>query len=265
MIIVDNGSTDGSLAEIQSKFPKVHYIQNKENLGFAEGSNVGIRKGLEMGADFFLLLNSDTIVAPNFLKELVNAANNHPEASVFGPKIYYYDEPATIWYAGASVDQKTGRCFHYGCDKPLGYDELKETDFVCGCALAFRKEVIEKVGFLAPEYFLIWEEIDWCYRARKAGFLCLYVPTSRIWHKISASFVGGNRGPIWLYYYFRNRLLFHKRHKIAKRPIPIRELIDLIKTSFSKDPKERACSQAALIGVCDYFLGRLGRKEFSGS
>jgi len=258
VIVVDNGSTDDSVLQIQANYPDHHLIETGENLGFAEGNNRGILEAKKRGAEMILLLNNDTVVAPTLLSELAKGAEKHPKVGVFGPKIYFYDEPATLWYAGGGVDPKSGRCFHVGCGLPDSqkYKEKSLTDYVCGCALAIRSEVVDQVGLLDPRFFLIWEEIDWCYRARKAGFDCLVVPSARVWHKVSASFIEGNRGPMWNYYYFRNRLLFHRKHspwrKRWKRA-GLRELARL--------PKKEA--RAARHGVLDYLLGRFGKGRLS--
>jgi GT2 family glycosyltransferase len=264
-IVVDNGSTDGSLTTLQAAFPHHLYLENGENLGFAEGNNRGIALALDRGADLIVLLNNDTVVAPNFLKELQKAAEEHPNVGVFGPTIYYYDEPATVWYAGGSVDAKSGRCYHIGCGNSSAPATPQCTDYICGCALAMRSEVVEKVGLLDPRFFLIWEEIDWCYRARKAGFQCLVVPTARVWHKVSSSFPEGNRGPMWSYFYFRNRLLFHKLHSSKRRAISWEEGLALLKeTLHPTTPKSvRKGHLAALMGICDYYLGRFGKGRLS--
>lgn len=239
-------------------------MENQKNLGYAEGNNRGLHEGLKRGADLLLLLNNDTTVSPHLLSELAKAAQNNPQAGVLGPKIYFYDEPATIWYAGGGVDAKTGRCYHIGCGASEGYSDEKLTDYICGCALAVRAEVIEKVGLLSPDFFLIWEEIDWCYRIRKGGYQCLYVPKARVWHKVSASFPEGNRGPMWQYFYFRNRLLFHRRHTPLHKRWRVRsvaEFFTLIQKSINpKTPPEiRQQSRAALAGITDYFLGSFGK------
>lgn len=265
VLLVDNGSTDGSLDQIRSRYPDLLIVENGENLGYAEGNNRGMAEALKRGADLLLLLNNDTVVAPNLLSELVKAAQNHPEAAVFGPKIFFYDDPATIWYAGGGVDAKTGRCHHIGWGAAEGHKEEQETDYVCGCALAVRREAVEKVGMLSPEYFLIWEEIDWCWRIRKAGYKCLFVPKARVWHKVSASFPEGNRGPTWQYYYYRNKLLFHRRHTPflqRHRKSDLLEFLRLVQHSLSpKTPPDlRQKSTAALCGIRDYFLGNFGRK-----
>ena len=261
VIVVDNGSTDGSLEKIRAQYPQHTFVENGENLGFAEGNNRGLEVGLKKGADLLMLLNNDTVVAPNMLTEIANAAKEHPEAGVLGPKIFFYDDPATIWYAGGSVDEKTGHCYHIGCGALEGFKERTKTDFICGCALAVRREVLEKVGMLSPEFFLIWEEIDWCYRIRKAGYSCLFVPTARVWHKISSSFAEGNRGPMVRYFYFRNRLLFQKRHFPEKKGLPKGEFLDLLKINLNpKTPPDlRRQYRAAFFGILDHYLGRYGK------
>lgn len=178
---------------------------------------------------------------------------------VFGPKIFFQDQPDLIWYAGGGIDLTTGRCYHIGCGEMEGHNDEILTDYVCGCALAIRSEVIEKVGFLSPDYFLMWEEIDWCLRIRKAGYFCHFVPKARVWHKVSSSFIEGNRGPMWQYYYHRNQLLFHKRH--TKWKLKKSDLLTMLKRASSiKTPKkERKQLRAALSGIVDFYLGRFGK------
>ena len=261
MIVVDNGSTDDSLSLIKEAFPQHLFVENEKNLGFSEGNNRGIDVALDRGASLLLLLNNDTIVAPNLLTELAKAAKKHPEVGVFGPTIYFYDEPATIWYAGGSVDPKSGRCYHVGCGQDKGPASPQLTDYICGCALAVRAEVVREVGLMDPRYFLLWEEIDWCYRIREKGSSCMVLPHARVWHKVSASFAKGNRGPMWHYFYFRNQLLFHKNHFPKRKVLKTKELFGLIKTSFHpQTPKsQRKESRAALLGIRDYLLGRFGK------
>ena len=108
VIVVDNGSTDGSVAAIRASQPSVEVIDTGENLGFAGGNNVGIRRALELGADYVLLLNNDTVVDPGLLRAFVAAAALHPEAGAFGAKIYFHSEPTRIWYAGARWEAGAG-------------------------------------------------------------------------------------------------------------------------------------------------------------
>lgn len=268
IILVDNGSTETFPVNFLESYPHVSLLQNGKNLGFAEGNNRGIAYALERGAEYVLILNNDTRVDPDILHALMEAAHLHPEAGVFGAKIYYYDEPTTLWYAGGEVDSKKGRCYHVGCtdsDLEKKWEEVRDTGYACGCALFIRAETIHKVGMMDPQFFLIWEEIDWCWRIRQAGYRCLFVPKAKVWHKISLSFEGGNRGAVWQYFYWRNRLLFLKRHdpSFFYRTTLWREIGKLMITVLSPwtDKSARALYSAALSGVRDYYRGRFGPKE----
>lgn len=267
ILVVDNGSTDGSLKRVQAAYPHLSYLDNGANLGYAEGNNRGIEIALEKGADFLLLLNNDTYVASNLIDAFLEAASLHPEAGAFGAKIYFHDEPATIWHAGGDVNLQTLRCGHLGngdADSDKKHEEIRRVNYLCGCALFIRAEALKKVGLFDAQFFLLWEEIDWCFRLRKAGYSCLFVPKARLWHKISASFPEGNRGPVWQYYYFRNRLLFAKRHQTKRERIEfykkhlIWELLDMFKVLLHpKTPKlQRRQNQAALKGVIYYFINK---------
>ena len=216
VIVVDNGSTDDSLMRLRPY--NAHYplklIETGANLGFAEGNNVGIREALKSSADFVLLLNNDTEVAPILVDELVNAATAHPEGGVFSAKIFYYAEPNKLWYAGANWLKDRQHFQHVGIgeiDDGKTYESIVETDYASGCALFIRADVIEKIGLMTPKFFLTYEETDWCYRARAAGYKVLFVPTAKLWHKVSASF-GGVESPLQLYFYSRNILLWAERH-----------------------------------------------------
>lgn len=266
IILVDNGSTDGSLEKVRNLYPQLQFVSNSENLGFAEGNNRGISLAKERGAEMILLLNNDTVVAPDLLEVFSKASVDYPEAGVFGAKIYFYDEPATLWYAGGEVDQKTGRCFHIGCgkaDTEKKYNQLLDTGYACGCALAFKTSLLEMIGYLDPQYFLIWEEIDFCKRITSAGLRCLFVPGARVWHKVSASFIEGNRGPMWQYYYFRNRLLFLRTHDAqGKWKFSFfLETLYLLKTflSLKQTSLTRRQASAALWGIWDAHMGNFGK------
>jgi hypothetical protein len=256
IILVDNGSTDNSLEVLKERYPHLTYIENETNLGFAEGNNRGMHKAMERGADWVVLLNNDTVVAPNFLEGFNEAASGNTKAGVLGAKIFYHSEPATLWYAGGGVDKRDWSCYHIGNGRPdltEKYRNISPTEYACGCALAVSKEALCTVGGMSPEYFLIWEEIDWCYRLRKAGFECLFTPGARVWHKLSQSFIEGNRGPMWHYYYMRNRLLFVKRHASARQRLSFYTQT-LLPELLAPHPHKKA----TLLGVAHYFQRRFG-------
>lgn len=266
VIVVDNGSSDDSVFLIKQTHPELCLIESEDNLGFAAGSNLGMKKALEKGAEFILLLNNDTIVHPKILSAFAKAAKENPQAAVFGAKIYYYDEPTTLWYAGGNVTP-SGRCYHIGCgqcDLEKKREKIEKTNYACGCALLIKSAVISEVGMLCEDFFLIWEEIDWCWRIRKAGFDCLFVPEAKVWHKISASFEGGNKAPQWHYYYWRNRLLFLEKHWNFKRRLSFymrifpKELF-FIFGQLSKSKENHILYKASLKGIRDYLLRRFGK------
>lgn len=268
IIVVDNGSSESAPEKFQEAFPEVRLLRNEENLGFAEGNNRGIAYALERGAEYILILNNDARVDPEILNAFMEAAEQNPDAGVFGAKIYYYDDPTTLWYAGGEVDQKRGLCYHVGCtesDLEKKRETIQDTGYACGCALFVKAEAAHEVGLMDPKFFLIWEEIDWCWRIREAGYRCLFVPKARVWHKISASFEGGNRGAVWQYFFWRNRLLFMKRHypSFFYKTTLWLEIGRLFCKSWNPwlGKKERELNRASLTGVRDYYRGQFGPKE----
>jgi GT2 family glycosyltransferase len=214
ILVVDNGSEDGSVGAIRERYPAVTVIEAGSNLGFAGGNNLGIEEALRRGADFVFILNNDTVVAPDILGELVAAAQTDPRAGALAAKVYYMDDPARIWYAGACWNDMTAAFGHVGqgmLDDGAQLESIAETAYTCGCAMFIRRSAIETVGAFASEFFLLFEETDWCFRARAAGFRCLLAPGARVWHRVSASF-GGQGGALYEYFWVRNRLLWAERH-----------------------------------------------------
>ena len=207
LLIVDNGSTDGSEATLRKRFPSIDLLQTGENLGFAGGNNAGIRHALARGADRVLLLNNDTTVDASFATALANAAAAHPGAGMLCPKILLHDRPDALWYAGASFHPLLGWGRHrgYGQQDRGQFDRLEETSRPTGCALLVTRELCEQVGLLRDDYFCYAEDLEWGLRAREAGFGVLYVPASRVWHKVSRS-TGGARSVTAVRYHTRNLL-----------------------------------------------------------
>lgn len=280
VIVVDNGSTDGSPETLRREFTEIALIENKGNLGYAEGNNVGIRYALKNGAAYIFILNNDTIVDSAILKEFIKAAAEHKDAGIFGAKIYYYSEPAKIWFAGGEWDKRQMSFSHIGFnefDNNGKYNETRVIDYACGCALFFKKEVAEKIGMFDPRFYLILEEADWCYRARRFGYRVFLAPEAKVLHKISVSF-GGNRAPLYIYYFTRNRLLWAKKNlsfsgSIAMRCQIIKEFFPHIffmngKSNFfqrvywdlvkNMGDFKSGSLQAKFFGLHDFFLSRYG-------
>jgi GT2 family glycosyltransferase len=190
VIVVDNASTDGTVAAIAERFgPRVSVMSNPANLGYAAGNNVGIQRALDDGADLILLLNNDTIVDPEFITELARDLKASPGAGIAGPKTYFFTPPDQLWFAGGGVSLWRGTAWHIGIrETDRGqYDTARAVDYVSGCALMARRLVFERVGLLDPAYRAYFEDTDLCMRAARAGFGIRYVPSARIWHRVSAS------------------------------------------------------------------------------
>ena len=218
VIIVDNASTDSSWEKLQQiAATDVTLIQSGANLGYAGGNNIGIRAALDWQADFIWILNPDTIVDPQCLNELLKAAEKHPRAGVFVPKILYKDRPQTLWYAGGDYDSMRAQTNHWGFgaeDKGDFDDTSCKVTFATGCSLFVRHEVFEQVGLLDERYFLYWEDTQFSGRALRAGYEICYVPAARVWHQLMASSgQHDGRSPTYDYYNLRNRLWYvHEAH-----------------------------------------------------
>lgn len=258
VMLVDNGSVDGSAAAIRRHFPGQEIVETGRNLGFAEGNNTGIRIALERGADYVLLLNNDTIVHPSLLRELVAAAERCPDGGLFCAKIYYHAEPTRIWYGGARWHDDLMRFQHFYDEAQILPDErgVAAVDYACGCALLARSAVLRQVGLLDPRFFLTYEDTDLCFRARAAGFASYCVPAAVLWHKISSSF-GGAESPLFTYFMTRNLLLWGELHLGRRQRLRLfRSILGELKRALvrSRMPQSRAIAW----GLWHYVTRRFG-------
>ncbi|MEM7164000.1 MAG: glycosyltransferase family 2 protein [Planctomycetota bacterium] len=268
-VVVDNGSTDDSMARIVERFPDLHVLENGENLGFAEGNNRGIEHSLALGADYVLILNNDVIVDPGLMRELLAAADAHPEAGVFGARVFDYKEPQKIQYGGAEWRSKTGHFYITDLNQTEADSKIHgvtSIPWACGCAFLARAEVFRKVGLMDPRYYLLWEEIDWCSRARAGGFDVVLVPDAKVWHKGSQSFDGGTFGALRSYYHWRNRMLwverefsFGQRCKFYGRAM-LPQIHRRLRAAISprSKPEHRKVARAEILGLWHYLVRRFG-------
>lgn len=284
IIVVDNGSTDGSEEYFKEKYPSVRVIQSGANLGYAGGNNVGIRAALEGGADYVLLLNNDTKVDSTLVDTLVEGFSLKPDAGILGAKILLMAEPSRLDHFGGIWDKARGDFSYIGwreLDQEQAYPPFIPLDYACGACIMVKREVFEQVGLLEERFFLYFEETDFCFRARRAGYAIYAYPKAKVLHKVSASFTGGK--PHSTYFFWRNRFLWMERN-IA---LPLRSyyflrlfglalpalwvlttlrLIQLgLKRTFlphvdQKRGKERLAKyRACLMGMHDYLLRRFGK------
>ena len=209
ILIIDNGSTDGSDCKLKEKFPQHKIILNKKNLGFSAGCNVGIKYALEKNSDYVLLLNNDTIVDKNFLSELVKGISSDTKIGLIGGKIYYFDNRNKIWSAGGGIKRFTKKTYHFGDGKfdNKKFNVKRQVDFLSGCCLLVKRDVFETIGLLDPDYFMYYEDVDFCLRAKGKAYRIVYLPESVLWHKAgnssSKSFID--------YYRMKNYFLLLKK------------------------------------------------------
>jgi GT2 family glycosyltransferase len=212
LLVVDNGSTDGSYAAIAGRFPQVEQVRTERNLGPAGGVDLGLEWALAREFDYVLVLNNDIEVAPGFLSALVEAAEADPTLGCVGPKAYYHAEPEVIWSAGGriafreAVTRETGE----GEVDRGQWDRDREVPYVNGCAMLIRRAALEAAGLWDPTFFLGVEDADFCMRVRRAGYRCGYAHRARLWHRVSHN-LGTYRAPR-TYNTGRNTALFARRY-----------------------------------------------------
>jgi hypothetical protein len=214
VVLVDNGSIDSSAEKLIETFPEIRLIKNGTNLGFTGGNNVGICDVLNRGADYLLLLNNDTVVAPNFLSELVQVAESDVKIGILNPKIYFFEPADRLWCAGGV--HKTWWSF----PEMLGvhqrdngkYNQTREVSFITGCAFLIKVEVVKRIGLLDEMFFHGFEDVDWSVRSLQAGFKAVYVPAAVIWHKDSYVTKKNAGKEFRDFYSTRNSILFARKH-----------------------------------------------------
>jgi GT2 family glycosyltransferase len=185
LLVVDNGSSDGTEESITKRFPDVELIINKENLGFVGGNNMAIESALRRDADYVLILNNDTVVAKDLVGRLVTAAESDSQIGVVTPKIYFHDDRSRIWAAGACrpLFMPGMKLIGYGKEDGPAYAQERDVEFATGCAMLVKAAVFQEVGLFDPAYFIYHEDFDLCERVRSSGYRIFYVPEAKVWHK----------------------------------------------------------------------------------
>lgn len=266
-LVVDNGSIDDSVERIRLNYPTIEILETGDNLGYAAGNNAGIRYVLQKGADYVFVLNNDTLLEPTMLQKLVRFAETHPKAGVVGPTMYCIEPQETLYAAGSFINWRKGETWNRGIYQPAAqYKYLQQpekVDFITGCGVLARRELVEAVGGLSPMYFLNYEDVEWCERARRHGYEVWYVPEAVMWHKDSASFKQGS--PAHNYYLTRNALLFFYQNAPRRLRwfVVTRLIFNSLRTIIAWSLKSKYRNdffwrkrKANLFALRDFFLGR---------
>ncbi|HET9721990.1 MAG TPA: glycosyltransferase family 2 protein [Candidatus Saccharimonadales bacterium] len=224
VVVVDNHSTHEKfeiMSATREKLRSIRVIMNDTNLGFAGGHNPNIKLAKEKGYDYICLLNPDTeVIDKNMFDKLAKALDSNPKALAAAPTILKRLDPDIIWFGGGRMSLKTSHVSHLQVGQmeslPGG---AEKTEFLTGCCIVIDLKKADLSQLLLPEeYFLYWEDADWCSKLKKAGFELLYVPEARLLHHVSHTL--GERSPAYIYYNIRNHFLFVRRNiPPAYRPL----------------------------------------------
>lgn len=261
-IVVDNDSEPDSFEAVKASFDYPVYLRNSTNRGFTGGNNEGIEYALNEDVEWILLLNNDTELDPNFLEDFLIAAKDQSEdVGIVGPKIHTYDSDR-IWSAGGVVNKWTATTGSLH-DTNQSVDRPQKVELVAGAALLVRNGVFEDVGLLDDDFFIYYEETEFCERARAAGWVVMYLPVEGVYHKETTTYSYSSFGE---YYLIRNRLLFQKKTK----PIHVQAVFYpyyvlrwvLLQTIYLLlVEKNLSVAKATFKGGLDGIAGRFGKRH----
>lgn len=262
-IVIDNASRDDSVSLIQAAFPKLNLHINQQNTGFTGGNNQGVELAREQGADFVMLLNSDTLVDPELLRHLLDSSVRHPQGMIFAPKIYFApgkefhqqrytksEQGKVIWFAGGHMDWANVYGSHVGVDEVDSgqYDQEQRINLASGCCLLIRKHVFQHQALFDDRYFMYYEDAELCARVLQQSHEIWYVPQAKLWHINAGS--SGAGSDLQDYFITRNRLLLGFSYA------PFRTRFALMRESLRLLINGR---QWQKIAVRDYYLNRLNK------
>lgn len=260
IVLVDNASTDDSIAVISRDFPEVTILANKTNRGCAGGRNDLLRFFLKSDCQYLMFFDNDARVMPDTIQVLVEEINRAEEIGVLGVKAYYEDRPNVFWTKGGDRFDPMNGGFHNMGQKEEDrgqYAKMEEVDSVPGGFTFMKRRVAEAVPEIDERYFIYFEDSDWCFRVRKAGFKIMTSARAKVYHRVSGSL--GMESPRFYYYRIRNRFLFMKDNapdyflKFAFK-FYFLSLPSLVLTLFlSRKPRQIL---GVFLGILDYIRGR---------
>jgi len=225
VILVDNASQNQEGERLKNAFPEIELIGNSENLGFAGGNNTGIRKALEHGFSYVMLLNNDTIVEPDFLGQMMRKFSQNSRLGVVQPLICFLHDRFQIWSAGGKWNSLLGRAITLGDRESVDNFNLTDEnlDWATGCCMLITREALLNTGLLNEGYFAYFEDVEWSLRFREKGFEIALAAEAKIYHEAGASskkkHSEGTLSPKVFYYHVRNQL-FLLRSQVHGFAIP---------------------------------------------
>lgn len=253
VFVVDNASSDDSVAVIESTGLATQVIRNQRNDGYAGGNNVGLTAALDAGYAYVAVLNNDTVMYPNTLERLVETCRGGTLCAV-SPRIVYADRPQDDWFAGGVVDRGLPR--HLQAHEAPARIGVTVSETLTGCCIVASRDVWTEVGIFDENYFLIFEDSDWSARAAKKGVSLLVHQEAVVEHKVSRSFVGGQMQLLTTYFFVRNGLRYHARHQRAYlHRFAFRSLVRPLLSGRGHTPREQSF---AVLAARDAVLGRGG-------
>lgn len=262
IIVLDNHSTDGSVAAICQAHPDVQIVELTENLGYAGNNNVGIEAAMQQGADWIFVLNEDIVLHKDCIHSLVTLGQSDDKIGVVGPLVYHHDEPDYIQSAGGMLRANWDTWHIAQNEKDTGQVTApRNVDFISGCAIMVRRDAVKRVGGIDERFFYYKEETEWCFRIRQSGWRIVVTPQAKIWHKgVQRDY---HPNPSLMYYKTRNWFLFLLKHKAPVR-VWIGAWIQFLRTivSWSIKPKWRSKREhrdAMLRGMFDFLRRRWGK------
>lgn len=213
VVVIDNGSSDGTEEYIKSQFPEVHLLELQPNVGYSKGFNAGLEYAARLGADYFLIMNNDTVIDAGALSALMETALSHEKAGFVTGKIFYYDEPNVFQTVGKKEDPIQWNGDHIGIgETDIGqYDTEAERPFIDDVMTLVNRAMYAQIGGYDPQLFLQAEEFDWQVRAKKKGWQCYYTPKAKLWHRVSMT-IGASTGATARYFDTRSRIVVMARH-----------------------------------------------------
>lgn len=262
IIVVDNNSTDNSVQLLKKLRIPFKLIQNKINLGWAGGNNMGIKYALQNKINYILLLNNDVVLEKNCIQNLIKKIHSDSKIGIVGPKTYFPQKrPFVIADAGGIITKPR----FFGNNRGIKevdkgqYDKQINVDFISGSTMLIKKEVFNKIGFFDERFFLYYEDADFCFRARNNGFKVTYMPSAVVYHDVGSTTKLGS--PLHIYYTTRNHLLFLEKHAPVR--VKLREWLRTPKTAYEfLLNKDEIKGKYSLLGIRDYYLRRFGKRKY---